>query len=280
MRGGAMWRQRVLEVVARLSRVTPGFRGKARLQRLAQRVAGSDEIEVEIDGVSWRLDPAELIQFRLLWDGEHDGHVLRWLKSVAKPGEVVWDVGANIGDIALPLAKGGVLVEAFEPSPGVFSRLGEHTRRNPGLTVTARSAGLSDHDGIVRFYTSAERGNAGIGSLGHAANTVDEGVEVRVARGDSLVASGEVAVPQVIKMDIEGFEPEALNGLTETIGRARPLICVESSGYRLRERGLASDAIISILEKLDYRVTVLTASGERPVGRSLDGNVDLVGRPR
>lgn len=281
MRGGAM-RRRVLEVVARLSRATPGFRGKTRLQRLAQRAAGDGAVEVEIDGVSWWLDPAELIQFRLLWDGAHDGHVLRWLRSVAKPGDVVWDVGANIGDIALPLAKSGALVEAFEPSPGVFSRLVEHTRRNPGLAVTPRALGLSDHDGIVRFYASAERGNAGIGSLGRAANTIDEGVEVRVARGDSLIAAGEVAAPQVIKMDIEGFEPEALNGLADTIARTRPLVCVESSGYRLRERGLAGDAIISILENLDYRVNVLTADGERAVGHERDGvgNVDLVGRPR
>lgn len=276
-----MLKRRILEEVAKLSRRAPGFRGKARLQRLAQRVLGGDEVDVEVGGIRWRLDPNELIQFRLLWDGAHDGHVLRWLLSEVKTGELVWDVGANIGDMALFLAKEArARVEAFEPSPAVFRRLADNAQRNPGLAVIPRAMGLSDHDGLVRFYASAERGNAGVGSLGHAANTVDEGIEVRVARGDSLIAAGE-AVPRVVKMDIEGFEPEALQGMSELLKAGRTLVCVESSGYRLRERGRELDALVSILEHLDFRVTALKDGREREVrAADLAGNVDLVGRPR
>lgn len=279
--GGAMWRQRVLGVMAKVSREVPGFRGKARLQRLVQRVCGNGEVEVEVGGVSWRLDPGELIQFRLLWDGAHDGHVLRWLVGEARPGDVVWDVGANIGDMALFVAKRtGARVEAFEPSPSVFAKLVANVGLNPGLEVRPRAMGLSDDDGVVRFYASAERTNAGVGSLGRAANTVDEGVEVRVARGDSLVANGETR-PRIVKMDIEGFEPEALEGMRGILTAGETLVCVESSGYRLRERGREVDALVSILENLGFRVTALKDGREREVrAEDLVGNVDLVGRPR
>lgn len=277
-----MWKQRVLGVMARVSREVPGFRGKARLQRGLQRVLGDErEVEVEVGGVRWRLDPGELIQFRLMWDGAHDGHVLRWLVNEARPGDVVWDVGANIGDMALFVAKRtGARIEAFEPSPSVFSRLMGNVGLNPGLAVTPRAMGLSDHDGVVRFYASAERGNAGVGSLGQAKNTVGDGVEVRVSRGDTLVAAGEVA-PRIVKMDIEGFEPEALEGMRGILEAGRTLVCVESSGYRLRERGREVDALVSILENLGFRVTALKDGREREVrGSDLVGNVDLVGRPR
>jgi len=279
--GGAMWRQRVLGVMAKVSREVPGFRGKARVQRLLQRVLGGDgEVEVEVGGLRWRLDPGELIQFRLLWDGAHDGHVLRWLLSEARAGDVVWDVGANIGDMAMFVAKRtGASVEAFEPSPQVYARLVANVDLNPGVEVRPRAMGLSDHDGVVRFFASAERTNAGVGSLGRAANTVGDGVEVRVARGDTLV-EGEAA-PRIVKMDIEGFEPEALEGMRGILSAGRTLVCVESSGYRLRERGRSVDAIVSILENLGFQVTALRDGRERPLrAAELEGNVDLVGRPR
>lgn len=274
-------KQRVLKEVAKLSRKTPRFRGKTRLQRLTQRALGEGEVTLEIGGIHWCLDLQELIQSRLFWDGTYGGAVLTWMLSEVRPGDVVWDVGANIGDMALFLAKRGeARVEAFEPSPAVYTRFINNLRMNPGLDVVPRAMGLSDHDGVVRFFASAESGNAGLGSLGHASNTVDEGVEVVIACGDSLIAAGE-GVPRIIKMDIEGFESEALVGMRELLRGGKTLVCVESSGYRLRERGLPLDAIVSLLESFDFRVTVLKDGGEREVRPTdLAGNIDLVGRPR
>jgi len=280
-------RSALLERLGQWSRMAPTFRGKARLQRAAQKVLGGvgGAREVEIEGIRWTLDAAELIQFRLFGDGAHDAHVLGWLVREARRLErpVVWDVGANIGDMALLLAKRvpGARVEAFEPSPTVFRMLSGHVLQNPWAAVTARPLGLSNHNGKVSFFASNESGNGGVGSLMHAANTQADAVEVRVARGDTLVESGEVARPQLVKMDIEGFEPEALEGLEATLARYRPLLCVESSAYRLDDRGLRRDAIISMLEKLDYRVMAVTVEGERAVvKRDLDTDVDLAARPR
>ncbi len=279
-------RRALLERLGRLSRVAPPFRGKARMQRLAQRVLGGGGAhEVEIEGVRWTLDAAELIQFRLFWDGAHDAHVLGWLAREARKLQrpVVWDVGANVGDVALLLARRvpGVQVEAFEPSPAVFEKLAGHVVHNPWAAVRAHAMGLSNHDGTVSFFASNESGNGGVGSLMQAANTQARAVEVRVARGDTLVASGEIAAPQLVKMDIEGFEPDALEGLQATLSKHRPLLCIESSAYRLDDRGLPRDIIVSMLEKLDYRVMVVTTDGERALTkRDLDVNVDLAARPR
>lgn len=271
--------------LARWTRRAPAFRGRARVVRWLQRaLVGDGEVEAEVEGVRFVLDLGELIQHRLFWDGAHDGHVLGWLEreARARAAGVVWDVGANVGAVSLLLARRvpGVVIESFEPAPAVFAKLARNVALNPRLNVTARPLAVSDHEGWVDFFASAERGNAGIGSLGAAANTVGEATRVEAVSGDAYVARGGLA-PDVIKIDVEGFEPEVLAGLGETLKGRGPSLCVESSAYRLRARGFAIDHIVSILEHLDFRVNVIDGARERPLkAGDLAGNVDLAARPR
>ncbi len=277
-----------LNQLGTFSRSAPHFRGRGRAQRLLTRAVESAgveirDVEVVIDGLRWTLDLRELIQFRLFWDGAHDGHVRNFLVREASrlPRCVLWDVGANIGAVALPLCRRlpHLRVEAFEPSPMVFEKLLRHRQDNPGLDLGVHQVALADHDGTTAFFASSEVGNGGLGSLAKAHNTVSTPVEVRVARGDALISAGEIEAPDLIKIDVEGFEPECLDGLAETLRKKRPVLCVESSSYRLSARGLAKDAIAKKLEALGYAVSVITEEGERPLRASdFDTNFDLAAR--
>ncbi len=277
----------MLALLGEFSRRTPHFRGRARLQRMLTRVGAElgdlREIPVDMGGLHWTLDLRELIQFRLFWDGAHDSHVLNFLvrESSRLPRGVLWDVGANIGAIALPLCQRlpHLRVEAFEPSPTVFDKLLRHRVDNPGLDLGVHQVALADRDGTTAFFASSEPGNGGLGSLARAHNTVSTPVEVRVARGDGLISAGEIEAPDLIKIDVEGFEPECLDGLAETLRKKRPVLCVESSSYRLLARGLPKDAIAKKLEALGYTVSVITEDGERPLRPSdFDTNFDLAAR--
>lgn len=267
----------------------PWFKGKGRLQRFIARAlqcnAGSNPILEEINGVRWSLDAKDVIQFRLLWDGYHDPHVVKWLVRQLSDGapRTLWDIGANVGAVSLCVAAEvpGLSVESFEPSPGPRAQLIVNASLNPSLGVRVHDVALADRSGTASFYESAEASNGGLGTLYLASNTSNIATDVNVERGDTLIVLERATVPDVIKIDVEGFELEVLDGLSQTLALHRPRLCVESAGYRLAERGLAPDSILQKLKAFGYRVMAIDPAGDELPLDSVDlgDNLDLAAHP-
>lgn len=291
---GLMDRMQMLVRLAQVSRRLPPFRGKTRLQRAlwaaatrgAPRAAGV--VAARIGGVQWELDLAEVIQSQIFWEGTYGRGVLTWLgrQVAAAPRDrsVFWDVGANIGAVSLGMAATwpGLAIECFEPSPRVHAKLARHAALNPTLAVRIHRLALSDRTGTSLFHESVERSNSGIGALYAAHNNDPKAVEVEVARGDDLVGAGRAAPPTLIKIDVEGFEIEVLGGLGEVLRQYRPVLCVESAGPRLAERGRPVDAIGRRLEELGYRIARIDeVTGAEVALRDGDWarNIDLAAHP-
>jgi FkbM family methyltransferase len=137
---------------------------------------------------------------------------------------VVVDIGANIGAMARIFAKRAKVVHAFEPSPRAL----EYLRLNAEENVIVHPVALSDHSGVGLFE---ERESLDRSSLS------DHGVEVPVRTLDSFDLK-----PDLIKIDVEGFEPEVLRGARETLQRS-PILLFEA----LSEKALAEcrEAIMS-----------------------------------
>jgi hypothetical protein len=117
---------------------------------------------------------------------------------------------------------------------------------------------LSDSDGIKSFYVSNEPFNSGTAGLGFSHNRFQFPVRVQGYTGDSLVASKVCPIPDLIKIDVEGFEAEVLKGLTRTLIEHHPSINFEHSIYRLKERRQANDDVTKFLESLGYSICRLT----------------------
>ena len=149
------------------------------------------------------------------------------LMFLVRPDDVVWDVGASVGLYTVHLAPRVRRVVAFEPDPATVARLRENVQVN-GLThsVDIVPAALGDRDGQVELSTSGLSGNApAISNLGrHHASTV-----VPINRADTLLSTGGVAAPTVIKMDVEGAEGLVLKGAAGLLrsGSAPRLLFVE-----------------------------------------------------
>ncbi len=159
----------------------------------------------------------------------------------------LWDIGANIGAIGLPMLKAhpGLFAVMFEPS------------------------------GLMRFHVSAPARNSGMGGLGPSDNRSELPLMVQAYPGDTLIAAGACPVPDLIKIDVEGFELDVFKGLERTLTLHRPTIVFEHSLKRLRERRLARDAVTAFLEALGYGVARL--AGEAPVmACDLDENADFI----
>jgi FkbM family methyltransferase len=228
---------------------------------------GGVDFVASIDGVRFRCRPYELIDFRLAFLGAHDSEVVEALARCLqrRPDAVVWDVGANIGAVTLPLAKRfpSARFFAFEPSPRVAARLFENLSLNPELAARIRtvSVALSDSAGYATFRAAFARDNQGTGHIFVGTAEANRGEDpqflVACASGDNLVANGTLPAPEILKIDVEGHECAVLAGLDQTLKDPKVELVVEHCVWRLAHRGLPNDAIARQLEKRGFALSLV-----------------------
>jgi len=178
--------------------------------------------------------------------GEYSEVELSLLKQLCAPGDLVVEVGANIGALSVPLAQhlrgeGGRLV-CFEPQRAARNLLRANLRRNVGIedgTWEVHDLALGESAGSARIPEPAysKPGNFGAVELGQG----DAVVQVRT------LDSFELQSLRLLKIDVEGCEASVLRGARETIARCRPLIYVEN------DRAQHSAELIGLLFDLGYR---------------------------
>jgi FkbM family methyltransferase len=162
----------------------------------------------------------------------------------------VFDIGAHAGYytlIASKLVGGSGHVIAFEPALRNLRYLRRHLSLNHVSNVTVLEMAVSDRAGVGRFNMGAE---SSLGRL-DPAGTVD----VRTTTLDELVTGGSVPSPEVLKLDIEGAESDALVGATAILREIRPAIFVATHGSRVH------DSCLSILRRSGYTVIALKHGG-------------------
>lgn len=172
----------------------------------------------------------------LIANGVFEPEETQSILSLIKPGSRFLDIGANIGYytvLAAERAGAAGRVFAIEPSDANFEILDANTRswQQEGRVKIYRQA-LSDKAGISRLFLNSC--NNGMHRLYSSVVCTGEAIDVAVVRGDDL----QLAPLDVIKIDIEGFEPRALRGLHETLQRSpRVKILSEFSPFSILEAG-------------------------------------------
>jgi len=145
--------------------------------------------------------------------------------ALLKNGDVVWDIGANAGIYTLVASrvvgqKGRVF--AFEPQARNVDALRRHLELNGLRNVDVWPCAVSDRVGEARFDDS---GGSSQGCLSDRGQIVVPTVTL-----DSLMATGDLLAPRVIKIDIEGAEHRALRGAERTIEAFRPAVFLATHG--------------------------------------------------
>lgn len=196
------------------------------LARGAARVSGGAG-----DGlaISLRALPVSHSQARLLVRGRLEPLVQDALVRHVHPGAVVHDLGANVGFftlLAARLAGAEGRVVALEPDPSSAAAVAENARLNGAgsVTVIQRAAGSSARR--ERLFVVSDGSWSHLESRGRHPLAASA-VEVEVVALDDLVRSGEVPPPDVVKLDVEGSEVEALKGMREVLATHRPVVLCE-----------------------------------------------------
>lgn len=161
-----------------------------------------------------------------------------------KPGDVVFDVGANYGQKSRVFLRLGAKVVACEPQPDCREELQRRCGRNPRLEVVASALGSSQ--GEASLYVRTHRGSSGL-VRDWASNYTHVEAEIRVpvTTLDSVIA--QFGAPTFIKIDVEGFEWEVIKGLSQGV----PLIQFE---FHLtdHEHKLSADNISRTIKVIDH----------------------------
>jgi FkbM family methyltransferase len=203
-------------------------------------------------------EPIRLLPFARLIPEDYEPAVFALLKRTIKPGSVVVDVGANVGVLAIFMARWAGAeghVYAFEPSPTPRRLLIEHLRMN-GVSsgVTVCPVALSDVEGETTFYAVGISGKSALS--GANIGREPEQFQVPVTTIDSYCSSQNVR-PSLIKIDVEGFEFSVLNGARNTLKQFRPSVLVELHPMNWPALGINKGWAAAQLAELNYKVTAV-----------------------
>ena len=217
---------------------------------------------IEIDGQKIFLDKEDsllLCTRKILYDRFE----IECLKQIIKNGDIVVDLGANIGYYTLILAqlvgKSGH-VYAFEPDPSNFEILSKNVRENKHDNVTLVQKAISDKNGKVKLYVSKR--NLASHRIFDAEDK-RKSIEVDVTTLDEYFQKSKKLV-KFIKMDVEGAEGAAILGASKIIEDSKNLvIMMEYFPKWIKKFGDVPEEILKSLVEKKFKLFNINAENKK-----------------
>lgn len=242
----AIYRNRVLSNLIRksLNRAAPEGMSVVRVESGAAQ------------GIQMELD---LQTEKAYWLGTYENEIQQAIVNLVKPGEIIYDIGANIGFLTLLFAKmtgPSGHVYAFEAFPENIMRLTNNIERNGFQNwTTVIPAAVLNKTGPVEFFIGPStnvgkvKGSAGRDSISYEGSIQVEGISI-----DEYIQRSRIPPPNIIKLDIEGGEVLALPGMQELLKNHHPIVMIEIHG---RE---ASQVAWDMLRMEKYKICRIQSS--------------------
>ena len=177
------------------------------------------------------------------WLGSYEANKQKRFAEVVRAGDIVLDLGANVGFYTLLAAKlvgPDGLVIAMEPLPANLRFLYGHLGLNGVTNVAVLPYAVAGEAGMLEFE-AGENNSMGRLQRGGA-------LQVRAVRLDDLFPGSGIPVPTVVKIDIEGGEAAALAGGERFFREARPKIFLATHGTAVHAR------CVEQLQSWGYRI--------------------------
>jgi FkbM family methyltransferase len=162
-------------------------------------------------------------------------------------GDVVVDIGANIGEFTLGAADRGAIVHAIEGDPLVFRCLDFNTRGQ--ARVQAHECVIWKEDTKLTFYSEPTDADSSV--FKPTTDVAAKAIQVNALSLDSLAGRAGLTEVAFLKCDAEGAEPEVIEGGRSLLSRTRA-VAFDTGAERMGEE--TSDTCEALLRDLGFRV--------------------------
>ena len=218
---------------------------------------------VLVDGSKMYLDPTDALELRT--NKIFEKFETELVKKEVKDGDIVLDIGANIGYYSLVFSQivgTNGRVFAFEPDPNNFALLKKNIEINNLKNVTLIQKAVSDVSKPLSLYLC---------DYNHAQHRIypsprcNETITVESTTIDEHFSGTEFYNRiNFVKMDVEGAEYDVLEGMKKTL-KSNPnlkILC-EFSPKQIREHGLKPEDILDQLLRYGFKIYPITTAGEK-----------------
>lgn len=234
-------------------RCYPFYSGMGRLvQRVRVGQASGDQWATLKTGDVLLVPNDDFVGRAILFSGDFDPKISWVCSRVLRPGDVALDVGANLGAVTAVMSKcvgPKGQVHSFEPNPVMHRRLQASLERNHWSNVIIHPVALGAIKGRATLRIPA--GNAGSASLALSETAAVDSVEVDLMTLSGVPHLSSVDRIRLVKLDVEGWEPEVLRGAVDLFSRVGlPDVVVFEWGFEARQ--LRGRDTVDLLESLGY----------------------------
>jgi FkbM family methyltransferase len=189
--------------------------------------------------------------------GIFEKHSVSFLTAQTRPGTVVFDVGANIGLMAVPVLRSceTCSVISFEPSPNVLPFLRKTIDRSSfGSRWSLIEKAVADFDGDASFSVSDPKASLFDGIRDTHRFGARTQAQVLVTALDSVWQSKGRPNVSVIKCDVEGGELAVLKGARQCLQQVKPAVLIEWNASNLRAHDCSPESILPFCNDINYRI--------------------------
>jgi FkbM family methyltransferase len=172
----------------------------------------------------WRSARGVVRSLRIYYGNRHRRAAMdRFYRRFVQPGDLVFDVGAHVGDRVAAFRRLGARVIAVEPQPALCATLKLLHGRDRGVTIEPHALGRAEGSVELRLNldnptvstASPDFIRAAAGARGWEGEAWTRTTTVAMTTLDALIARH--GTPAFIKIDVEGFEAEVLAGLSRPV---------------------------------------------------------------
>ena len=200
------------------------------------------------------------------WGQKHNRGFISCVE-LSKDKKCVFDVGAHIGLVTMPVSKmlgtSGQVI-AFEPSAANCRALSQHLTLNnlSNVKVVNCLIGAQDVE-TVSFFES--RGVSGMNTCAPIKNENEYLKKSMCQVTIDAFCEEHVLAPEIIKIDVEGYELAVLEGAKSILQKTSPTIFLSVHPKHLRALGRTTDELESFLDEAGYLLTDINGNPARPL---------------
>jgi FkbM family methyltransferase len=228
--------------------------------RIPRSITEGRHVEVIRHGVRFTLNLDDNAQRVMYFTGWYEKQFAEWLFSELRRDDVYLDIGAHVGMHALTAARrlsdlGGGKVIAIEAAEDSAQNIRRTAKANGLSNVEVVQVGLGAHEGVLKLYADERYppNDAGVRSKFNTGHLV---CEVRLARLDDIAESIGLTRADIVKLDIEGGEGAALEGMLGALRRLEPrFVTLEMDKRRLQQAKTSAADLASLLSSSGYEPT-------------------------